>query len=46
MCKRGMRGGFGKAIVRAVIRKMRRETKEQLKRGYAPDHVVSVPYTD
>lgn len=44
-CKAGMHRGMG-WVVKAAIRKLRRQTKQELKQGKEPTNKVSVPYTD
>ena len=45
-CRRGLRTKFGGATVQRTIRRFRRLTKQQLKRGDEPLTKISVPYTD
>lgn len=46
-CREGMHRGNGRtSIVRRVVRRFRRQTKEALRRGEEPPKALSVPYTD
>lgn len=45
-CRLGLRTKFGGETVRRTIRRFRRLTKQQLKRGEEPLTRISVPYTD
>ena len=45
-CRLGLRTKCGGETVRRTIRRFRRLTKQQLKRGEEPLTRISVPYTD
>jgi len=45
-CRKGMHSKQGSIDVQKVIRKVRRKTKQKLKKGLAPDPKFSIGYTD
>lgn len=47
MCRRGLRTKAGSALVKGVVRKNRRKTKQALAHGGEDtERVMAVPYTD
>ena len=45
-CRKGMHTKYGSVLLQKLVRKVRRDAKEKLRRGEEPDPCASRGYTD